>query len=56
MKFKIFKFKKVTSTNDFAIKFNKKKKEDKLVMFMQKPKQKERNLWKKWVSKKGNLF
>ena len=55
MKFKIFKFKSVTSTNDTAMSLIKEKKEIGCVYADNQTKGRG-TYGKKWISNKGNLF
>jgi len=56
MKFKIFKFKKVTSTNDVAINLIRKKKEEIGCVYADVQTQGRGTHGKKWISNKGNFF
>ena len=56
MKFRIFKFKKVNSTNDTAIRIIKNKKFDFGMITSETQKNGRGQYGKKWVSFKGNLF
>jgi len=56
MKFKIHKFKKVTSTNDKAINLIKKRKYENGCVFSTTQTKGRGTYGKKWISKKGNLF
>ena len=56
MKFKILKFKKVTSTNDVAINLIKKKKYENGCVYADVQTKGRGSHGKKWVSDKGNLF
>jgi len=56
MKFKIYKFKSVTSTNDVAIKLIKEKKEIKGYIHADVQTKGRGTYGKKWFSDKGNLF
>lgn len=56
MKFKGFKFKKATSTNDFAINLIKKKKKQAGYVYAEIQTKGKGTYGKGWVSKKGNLF
>ena len=56
MKFKIFKFKKVTSTNDVAINLIRKKKKEIGCVYADTQTKGRGTHGKKWVSDKGNLF
>ena len=56
MKFKIFNYKEVNSTNDIAIDLIKKKNYENGVVFALKQKKGRGRYGRKWVSKKGNLF
>ena len=55
MKFNIFEYEKVTSTNDVAIKLIRQKKESGCVVSKIQSKGKGTH-GKKWISKKGNFF
>jgi BirA family biotin operon repressor/biotin-[acetyl-CoA-carboxylase] ligase len=56
MKFKIFKFKQVTSTNDLAIRIIKKKKNEIGCIYADEQTKGRGTHGKQWISKKGNLF
>ena len=56
MKFKIFSYKSVTSTNDVAINLIKKKKKEFGYVFAENQTKGRGTYGKKWISKKGNLF
>jgi len=56
MKFKIFKFKSVTSTNDVAINLIKEKKEETGYVYAEKQTKGRGTHGKKWFSNEGNLF
>ena len=56
MKFKIFKFNTVTSTNDVAIKLIKKNKSKSGCVYAHIQTKGRGTRGKKWISKKGNLF
>ena len=56
MKFEIFKFKKVTSTNDMAIDLIKKKKRKSGCVYADEQTKGRGTYGKKWISCKGNLF
>ena len=56
MKFKIFKFKKVTSTNDVAINLIRKKKKEIGCVYADVQTQGRGSHGKKWISNKGNFF
>ena len=56
MKIKIFKFKKVTSTNDVAIKLIKKKNKTVGCVHASEQTKGRGTYGKKWISNKGNLF
>ena len=56
MKFKIFKFASVTSTNDVAINMIKKEKKEFGCIYAKKQTKGRGTFGKKWVSKQGNLF
>tara|TARA_B100000315_G_C14454067_1_gene530552 strand:- start:218 stop:802 length:585 start_codon:yes stop_codon:yes gene_type:complete len=56
MKFEIFKFKKVTSTNDEAINLIKKKKKEIGCVFAETQTKGRGTQGRRWVSDKGNLF
>jgi len=56
MKFKIFKFKNVTSTNDVAINLIRKKKSERGFVYAETQTKGRGSHGKKWISKKGNLF
>ncbi len=56
MKFEIFKFEKVTSTNDVAIKLIKEKKKECGYIYAESQTRGRGTLGKQWVSSKGNLF
>ena len=55
MKLKVFKFRKVTSTNDIAIKLIKKK-ETSGIIYAEEQTRGRGTHGKKWISKNGNLF
>ena len=56
MKFKIFKYKTVTSTNDVAIDFIKEKKEEAGCILAENQTKGRGTQGKKWISEIGNLF
>ena len=56
MKFKIFNYKEVNSTNDVAIDLIKKKKCEKGVVFALEQTKGRGRYGRKWISEKGNLF
>ena len=56
MKFKIFSFKKVTSTNDIAINFIKKRKKEIGCICADEQSKGRGRYGKRWVSDKGNIF
>ena len=56
MKFKIFKFKKVTSTNDVAINLIRKKKKEIGCVYADIQTKGRGTHGKKWISNKGNFF
>ena len=56
MKLEFFQFKKVTSTNDVAIKLIKKKKKEKGFIIANEQTRGRGARGKKWISKEGNLF
>ena len=56
MKFKIFNYKEVNSTNDVAIDLIKKKNCEKGVVFALEQTKGRGRYGRKWISKKGNLF
>ena len=56
MKFKIFKFKQVTSTNDLAIRIIKKNKNEIGCIYADEQTKGRGTHGKQWISKKGNLF
>ena len=56
MKFEIYKFKEVTSTNDIAIDFIKKKKKLSGFIYTDKQTRGRGSKGKKWISEPGNLF
>ena len=56
MKFKVFKFKKVTSTNTVAMKLIKKEKEEIGLIYASRQTKGKGRYGKKWISKEGNLF
>ena len=56
MKFEIFKFEKVTSTNDEAIKLIKEKKKECGYIYAESQTRGRGTQGKQWVSNKGNLF
>ena len=56
MKFKIFKFKNVTSTNDVAIKLIKMKKKEVGCVHADRQTKGKGTYGKKWISNKGNFF
>ena len=56
MKFKIFKFNSVTSTNDVAINLIKEKKEETGYVYAEKQTKGRGTHGKKWFSNEGNLF
>ena len=56
MKFRVFKFKKVNSTNDTALRIIKSKKFDFGMITSESQKSGRGQYGKKWVSFKGNLF
>lgn len=56
MKFKIFKFEKVTSTNDMAIELIKNKKEEIGCIYAETQTKGRGKYGKKWISERGNLF
>ena len=56
MKFKIFKFKEVTSTNDQAIKLIKKDKKISGCIYAESQTNGRGTYGKKWISEKGNFF
>tara|TARA_B100001123_G_C15102951_1_gene944307 strand:- start:290 stop:874 length:585 start_codon:yes stop_codon:yes gene_type:complete len=56
MKLEIFKFKKVNSTNDVAIKLIKKEKKNTGCIYAEKQTKGRGRQGKKWISQKGNLF
>ena len=56
MKFKIFKFDSVTSTNDIAIKMIKEKKCENGCVYANKQTAGRGTYGKKWISQEGNLF
>ena len=56
MKFEIFKFKKVTSTNDEAINLIKNKKKEVGCIFSKTQTKGKGTKGKKWISEVGNLF
>tara|TARA_B100001123_G_C15034981_1_gene916980 strand:- start:32 stop:616 length:585 start_codon:yes stop_codon:yes gene_type:complete len=56
MKFEIFKFEKVTSTNDVAIKLIKEKKKECGYIYAENQTRGRGTHGKQWVSDKGNLF
>ena len=56
MKFKIFSYKSVTSTNDVAINLIKKKKKEFGYVFAENQTKGRGTYGKKWISEKGNLF
>ena len=56
MKFEIFKFKSVTSTNDVAIKLIKEKQKETGYVYADIQTKGKGTHGKKWISDKGNLF
>ena len=56
MKFKIYKYKVVTSTNDIAINLIKKKRKSSGCIYAETQTKGRGTHGKKWISKKGNLF
>ena len=56
MKFEIFKFKEVNSTNDVAIKLIKEEKKDAGCVYAERQTKGRGRQGKKWISEKGNLF
>ena len=56
MKFTIFKFTNVTSTNDVAINLIKDKKEEQGCVYAEKQTNGRGTQGKKWISDRGNLF
>ena len=56
MKFKIFKFKSVTSTNDMAISLIKEKKKEAGCVYAEKQTKGRGSHGRKWISAEGNLF
>ena len=56
MKFKIFKYESVTSTNDIAINLIKHEKKESGCVFAETQTEGRGNHGKKWISDKGNLF
>ena len=56
MKFKIFKFKNVKSTNNSAIRLIKTKRLDSGMVISENQKQGKGQYGKKWISLKGNIF
>ena len=56
MKFEIFKFNSVTSTNDIAISLIKEKKKESGCVFAEVQTKGRGTHGKKWISKKGNFF
>ena len=56
MKLKIYKFSKVTSTNDMAIKLIKKKRKQSGCIYASVQTKGRGSKGRKWISKKGNLF
>ena len=56
MKFEIFKFEKVTSTNDIAINLIKKKKKEIGFVYAESQTKGRGTYGKEWISYKGNLF
>ena len=56
MKFKVFKFKNVSSTNDVAINLIKKDNEEIGCVYSEKQKKGRGTQGKKWISEEGNLF
>ena len=56
MKFKIYKFRTVTSTNDIAINFIKRKKRQKGCIYARSQTKGRGTHGRKWISNKGNLF
>ena len=56
MKFEIFKFKSVTSTNDVAIRLIQKESKNFGVIYSKKQTKGRGTHGKKWISKSGNLF
>ena len=55
MKLKIYKFSKVTSTNDMAIKLIKKKRKQSGCIYAAEQTKGRGSKGRKWISKKGNL-
>ena len=56
MKFEIYKFEEVTSTNDVAISLIKKEKKQTGCVYAETQTEGRGSGGKKWISKKGNLF
>ena len=56
MRFKIFRYKNVTSTNDVAINLIREKKEENGYVLASKQTKGRGTYGKKWISAKGNLF
>ena len=56
MRFKIYKYKVVTSTNDIAINLIKKKRKSSGCIYAETQTKGRGTHGKKWISKKGNLF
>ena len=56
MKIKIFRFKKVKSTNDIAIQLIKKNKTKATLISSHEQTKGKGTMGKKWISKKGNLY
>ena len=56
MKLKIYKFSKVTSTNDIAIKLIKKKNKQSGCIYADVQTKGRGSKARKWISKKGNIF
>ena len=56
MKFKIFKFENVTSTNDIAISLIRKKNKENGCVYAKKQTKGRGTRGKKWISRKGNFF
>ena len=56
MRFEIFKYESVTSTNDTAISLNKKKNKEVGFVYADKQTKGRGTYGKKWISNKGNLF